>query len=146
MDPDQAGSNDADSNDSARNSRLSRSARRAISVVSGCLVCAAGVTVFWTNIRVAVKPVPDDLDWLWGALPAAFIFLLVALFVYFVARRTLWDLAQLLIVPLFLVVIGLWFSKQQDAIQQQIENQRAEAERSSSRMRKMKRYKPTSIR
>src|SRR5215203_646578 len=124
MDPDQAGSNDSD-----RNSRLSRRARRAISVVSGCLVCAVGATVLWTNIRVALKPVPDDLDWLWGALLAAAIFLLVALFVYFVARRTLWDLAQLLIVPLVLVVIGLWFTAQQDARQHQIENQRVEAER-----------------
>jgi uncharacterized protein YjbI with pentapeptide repeats len=54
--------------------------------------------------------------------------------------KTLWDFLQLLIVPLVLAVIGLWFAAQQDARQQQIEddraqqaqkieNQRAEAER-----------------
>jgi uncharacterized protein YjbI with pentapeptide repeats len=43
--------------------------------------------------------------------------------------KTVWDLLQLLIVPLALAVIGLWFASQQDARQQQIETQRAEAER-----------------
>jgi flagellar basal body-associated protein FliL len=43
--------------------------------------------------------------------------------------KTVWDLLQLLIVPLALAVIGLWFAAQQDARQQQTENQRAEAER-----------------
>jgi hypothetical protein len=38
-------------------------------------------------------------------------------------------LLQLLIVPLALAVIGFWFTAQQDARQQQIETQRAEAER-----------------
>ena len=43
--------------------------------------------------------------------------------------KTVWDLLQLLIVPLALAVIGLWFAAQQDARQQQIENQRADTER-----------------
>jgi len=43
--------------------------------------------------------------------------------------KTVWDLLQLLIVPLALAVIGLWFAAQQDARQQQIENKRADAER-----------------
>jgi uncharacterized protein YjbI with pentapeptide repeats len=42
---------------------------------------------------------------------------------------TVRDWLQLLIVPLALVVIGFLFTMQQDARQQQIENQRAEAER-----------------
>ena len=42
---------------------------------------------------------------------------------------TVRDWLQLLIVPLALVVIGFLFSVQQDARQQRIENQRAEAER-----------------
>ena|SRR5215211_152154 len=46
-----------------------------------------------------------------------------------VGDKTLWDLLQLLIVPLALAVIGFWFTAQQDARQQQIETQRAEAER-----------------
>src|SRR3712207_594362 len=124
MDSNQAGSNDSD-----QKSRLSRRVRRAISVVTGCFLCAVGTVLFWTDIRVALKLVPDDLGWFWGALGAAVIFLLVALFVYFVAQRTLWDLSGLLVVPFALVVIGLWFTAQQDARQQQIENQRAEAER-----------------
>jgi uncharacterized protein YjbI with pentapeptide repeats len=43
--------------------------------------------------------------------------------------KTVWDLLQLLIVPLMLVAIGLVFSLQQDARQQRVEEQRAEAER-----------------
>jgi uncharacterized protein YjbI with pentapeptide repeats len=48
--------------------------------------------------------------------------------VYFVAKRTLWDLAALLIVPLALAVLGFLFTIQQDARQQRIEDQRAEAD------------------
>ena len=44
-------------------------------------------------------------------------------------RKTVWDWMQLLIVPLALTVIGLWFAAQQDARQQRIEDQRAEVER-----------------
>jgi len=43
--------------------------------------------------------------------------------------KTVWDFLQLLIVPLMLVAIGLVFSLQQDARQQRVEDQRAEAER-----------------
>jgi uncharacterized protein YjbI with pentapeptide repeats len=46
-----------------------------------------------------------------------------------VGDKTLWDLLQLLVVPLALAVIGFWFAAQQDQRQQHIENQRAEAER-----------------
>jgi hypothetical protein len=40
--------------------------------------------------------------------------------------KTVWDLLQLLIVPLMLAAIGFWFTAQQDARQQEIENQRAQ--------------------
>jgi hypothetical protein len=43
--------------------------------------------------------------------------------------KTVWNWMELLIVPLALAVIGLAFSVQQDARQQRVENQRAEAER-----------------
>ena len=43
--------------------------------------------------------------------------------------KTLYDFLQLLIVPLALAVIGLWFTAQQDARQQQIANQRAASDR-----------------
>jgi uncharacterized protein YjbI with pentapeptide repeats len=46
-----------------------------------------------------------------------------------VGDKTLWDLLQLLVVPLALAVIGFWFAAQQDQRQQHIEKQRAEAER-----------------
>jgi hypothetical protein len=60
--------------------------------------------------------------------------------------KTLWDLLQLFIVPLVLVGIGFWFTAQQDARQQriedrraqqaqEIENQRAEAERELAEQR-----------
>ena len=43
--------------------------------------------------------------------------------------KTLWDLLQLLIVPLALAVIGFWFTSQQEARQHEIEDQRAQVER-----------------
>jgi hypothetical protein len=48
---------------------------------------------------------------------------------------TLRDWLQLLIVPFALVVIGFVFTVQQDARQQQIEAQRAEAERELAKQR-----------
>jgi uncharacterized protein YjbI with pentapeptide repeats len=56
----------------------------------------------------------------------ALIFFVIGLFVYFVARKTLWELLELLIVPFALAGIGLWFTAQQDARQQQIEGQRSQ--------------------
>ena len=41
-------------------------------------------------------------------------------------ERSAWDWLQLLIVPLALAVIGLWFSAQQDVRQSAIEEQRAQ--------------------
>jgi uncharacterized protein YjbI with pentapeptide repeats len=46
--------------------------------------------------------------------------------------KTVWDwlhLLSALAIPVVLAVVGLWFTAQQDARQQQIENRRAEAER-----------------
>jgi hypothetical protein len=41
--------------------------------------------------------------------------------------KTVWDWLQLLIVPLALAVVGLWFTDQQNARQEEIEAQRAQA-------------------
>src|SRR3712207_1724553 len=49
--------------------------------------------------------------------------------------KTLWDVLQLLIVPLVLAVIGLWFTAQQEARQQQIEDQRAQQAQSIENQR-----------
>jgi uncharacterized protein YjbI with pentapeptide repeats len=43
-------------------------------------------------------------------------------------RKTLWDWLQLFIVPLALAAIGLWFSAQQDAHQQEIEKKSAKSD------------------
>jgi hypothetical protein len=43
--------------------------------------------------------------------------------------KTLWDVLQLLIVPFALAVIGILFTIQQNARQEQIENQRAKVDR-----------------
>jgi uncharacterized protein YjbI with pentapeptide repeats len=50
-------------------------------------------------------------------------------------KKSGWDFLQLLILPLMLAAIGFWFTAQQDARQQQIENQRAEAERELAEQR-----------
>ena len=40
--------------------------------------------------------------------------------------KTVWDFLQLLIVPLMLAAIGFWFTMQQEARQQQVEDERAQ--------------------
>ena len=50
-------------------------------------------------------------------------------------KKSGWDWLQLLIVPVALTVIGLWFAMRQDARQQRIEDQRANAERELAQQR-----------
>ena len=50
-------------------------------------------------------------------------------------NKTVWDWLQLLIVPLMLATLGFWFTAQQEARQQQLENQRAKAERELAEQR-----------
>lgn len=49
--------------------------------------------------------------------------------------KTLWDLLQLLIVPLALTVIGFWFTWQQDVRQQDLEDRRAKSARNVEQQR-----------
>jgi uncharacterized protein YjbI with pentapeptide repeats/cell division protein FtsB len=49
--------------------------------------------------------------------------------------KKVWDWLALLMIPVVLVGFGLWFTAQQDQRQQQIENQRAEAERELAEQR-----------
>src|SRR5215208_1825116 len=49
--------------------------------------------------------------------------------------KTVWNWLELLIVPLMLAVIGLWFSIQQDTRQQRIEAKRAETEQNLAEQR-----------
>lgn len=50
-------------------------------------------------------------------------------------NKTIWDLLQLLIVPLMLAIVGFWFAAQQDQRQQRIETHRAAAERELANQR-----------
>jgi uncharacterized protein YjbI with pentapeptide repeats len=53
-------------------------------------------------------------------------FSITCFLVYFVAKKSLWEFLDLLIVPLALAIIGFGFTAQQQASQTQIENQRDE--------------------
>jgi hypothetical protein len=79
-------------------------------------------------MRSTVGSGTDKLSPFGAAAIVAFTFFVMGLLVYFVAGRTLWDLLQLLVIPLALVSIGLWFTAQQDARQQESEEQRAQDE------------------
>jgi len=83
-----------------------------LTVLGAATVVAAVVVLIrvgqhyeWTGFGKLVQPKPDNED--------------------IQPRKTLWDWLQLLIVPVALAGIGFWFTVQQDARQQQIENQRA---------------------
>ena len=102
--------------------------RSKILIVVVVAVALAALTVLlWPTIQRALLPGADNLSGFWVAVIVAGTFSVAGLLVYFVAEdKRLWDLLQLLIVPLVLVVIGLWFTAQQDARQRQIEEQRAQ--------------------
>ncbi len=95
-------------------------------------VVAAGLfalTVFlWPAIRGVFWQVPDDLPWYLGrytlAAIVAAVFIVIGVLVYFVAEKTIWELLELLIVPIVLAVVGFGFTIQQDARQEAIADQR----------------------
>jgi len=67
-----------------------------------------------------------DLRPFWVAIIVAATFSITCFLIYFVAKKSLWDFLDLLIVPLALAIIGLGFTAQQQARQTQIEEQRAQ--------------------
>jgi uncharacterized protein YjbI with pentapeptide repeats len=67
-----------------------------------------------------------SLSRLWVAMIVAATFSITCSLIYFVAKKSLWDFLDLLIVPLALAIIGLGFAAQQQARQTQIEEQRAQ--------------------
>jgi hypothetical protein len=79
--------------------------------------------------RRGLLDVIDDLGVFAVSLLVTTAFLLVAILLYFVAKKTLWELLQLLIVPLALAGIGFWFTMQQEERQHQIEDRRAQVPR-----------------
>jgi uncharacterized protein YjbI with pentapeptide repeats len=67
----------------------------------------------------------DNLSRFWAAIIVATTFSVICFLVYFVARKSLWEFLDLLIVPLALAIIGFGFTFIQDNRQQKIEDQRA---------------------
>jgi uncharacterized protein YjbI with pentapeptide repeats len=90
---------------------------RPLAVLGAAAVVVAAVVVLirvgqhyqWTGLGESVRPKADNQE--------------------IQPRKTLWDWLQLFIVPLALAAIGLWFSAQQDAHQQEIEKDRAKSDR-----------------
>src|SRR5215208_824689 len=90
---------------------------RPLAVLGAATVVVAAVVVLirvgqhyqWTGFGESVRPKADSQE--------------------IQPRKTLWDWLQLFIVPLALAAIGLWFSAQQDAHQQKIEEKRAKSDR-----------------
>jgi uncharacterized protein YjbI with pentapeptide repeats len=80
----------------------------------------------WPTIEKTLGLGADDLSRFWVAICVAFTSGAICFLVYFVAERPLWDLLDLLIVPLAIAIIGLFFTAQQDTRQQLLEEQRAQ--------------------
>jgi uncharacterized protein YjbI with pentapeptide repeats len=95
-----------------------------IVVVSGVLAVLA--TLAWPTIEKPLGLAAADLRPFWVAIIVAATFSITCFLIYFVAKKSLWDFLDLLIVPLALAIIGLGFTAQQQARQTQIEEQRAQ--------------------
>jgi uncharacterized protein YjbI with pentapeptide repeats len=78
----------------------------------------------WPTIKKPLGFAAVNPNRLWVAVIVAATFVVVCSLVYFVAKKSLWDFLDLLIVPLALAIIGFGFTVQQQARQTQIENQR----------------------
>ena len=96
-----------------------------IVVVSGIL--AILVALAWPPIGKPLGLAADKLSRFWAAVIVATTFSILCLLVYFVAKKTLWEFLDLLIVPLALAIVGFGFTFIQDNRQQNIEDQRAES-------------------
>jgi uncharacterized protein YjbI with pentapeptide repeats len=93
-----------------------------IVIVSGVLAVLAALA--WPTIENPLGLAALNLSWFWVAMIVATTFSITCLLVYFVAKKSLWDFLDLLIVPLALAIIGFGFTAQQQARQAQIEAQR----------------------
>jgi len=68
-----------------------------------------------------------NLSRFWAAIIVATTFSITCFVVYFVAKKSLWEFLDILIIPLALAIIGFGFTFIQDNRQQKIEDQRAES-------------------
>jgi uncharacterized protein YjbI with pentapeptide repeats len=95
-----------------------------IVVVSGVLAVLAALA--WPTIEKPLGLAAVSLSRFWVAIIVAATFSITCFLIYFVAKKSLWDFLDLLIVPLALAIIGLGFAAQQQARQTQFEEQRAQ--------------------
>ena len=124
----EVGSNEA-SSDTASSDTASHRPKTISIGIGAIVVFVLTALVLSVHKRRDLLDVIDDLGVFVVSLLVTTVFLLVAILIYFVAKKTLWDLLQLLIVPLALAAIGFWFAAQQDFQQQQIEEARADSAR-----------------
>jgi hypothetical protein len=86
-----------------------------IVVVSGVLAVLAALA--WPIIEKPLGLAAVNLSRFWVAMIVAATFSTMFFLVYFVAHKTLWQLLEILIVPLALAIIGFGFTAQQEARQ-----------------------------
>jgi uncharacterized protein YjbI with pentapeptide repeats len=97
-----------------------------IVVVSGVLAVLAHLA--WPTIEEPLGLAAVNLSRFRVAVIVAATFSITCFLVYFVAKKSLWQFLDLLIVPLALAIIGFGFTAQQQVRQTQIEEQRAQNE------------------
>jgi uncharacterized protein YjbI with pentapeptide repeats len=93
-----------------------------IVIVSGVLAVLAALA--WPTIEEPLGLTAVNPSRFWVAIIVATTFGITCSLVYFVAKKSLWDFLDLLIVPLALAIIGYGFAVQQQARQTQLETQR----------------------
>ena len=96
-----------------------------IVVTSGVLAILAALA--WPPIGKPLGLAAGNLSRFWAAIIVATTFSITCFVVYFVAKKSLWEFLDILIIPLALAIIGFGFTFIQDNRQQKIEDQRAES-------------------
>jgi uncharacterized protein YjbI with pentapeptide repeats len=122
----QEGGSDQGRSDQASSDTASLGPKTISIGIGAIVVFVLTALVLSPHKRRGLLDVIDDLGVFVVSLLVTTAFLLVAILMYFVAKKTLWDLLQLLIVPLALAGIGFWFTMQQEGRQHQIEDRRAQ--------------------
>jgi uncharacterized protein YjbI with pentapeptide repeats len=93
-----------------------------IGIVSGLLAVLSALA--WPTIERPLGLDASNLSRFWVAIIVAATFSVTCLLVYFVAKKSLWEFLDLLIVPLALAIIAVGFTAQQQARQAKIETKR----------------------
>jgi uncharacterized protein YjbI with pentapeptide repeats len=98
--------------------------RRILLIVVASGVLAVLAALAWPTIEKSLGLTAVNPSRFWVAIIVATTFSITCSLVYFVAKKSLWDFLDLLIVPLALAIIGAGFAAQQQARQTQLEQQR----------------------